>query len=301
MQINRLFEIIYLLTDHKTMTASALAERFEVSTRTIYRDVETLSAAGIPIYMHKGKGGGISLLDHFILDKAVLTEEEKSDLITSLKAIDRLHLLKSDTALHKVGSLLGETQTDWIEIDFTSWNNSGKETVLFELLKKAIINRQAVSFTYANSKGEQQERTVEPLKLYFRGMSHYLYAYCTLRGDYRYFKLNRIKNIQPLENFFERSIPQDAFKAPQTKQQKKQVHLVLKIAPAMAFRVYDEFNEYEACEDGSFLVQLTCPEGSWLYSYILSFGKNCVVVEPDSLREYIKNELKKSYEQYLVI
>lgn len=89
MQINRLFEIVYILLDKKRVTSRELAERFEVSSRTIYRDIETLSAAGIPVYMSKGKGGGISLLPDFVLNKAVITDEEKEEILSSLKAVTR--------------------------------------------------------------------------------------------------------------------------------------------------------------------------------------------------------------------
>ena len=101
MQINRLFEIIYILLDKKTVTSKELAELFEVSSRTIYRDIETLSSAGIPVYMSKGKGGGISLLPGFVLNKAVITDEEKEDILSSLKAVNAVNLGKTDTALQQ--------------------------------------------------------------------------------------------------------------------------------------------------------------------------------------------------------
>ena len=106
MQINRLFEIVYILLENKIVKAGELAEHFEVSVRTIYRDVETLSQAGIPIYMSKGKGGGISLMPDFILDKAVLTEQEKGEILSSLKAVSALSLSESGSALNKLNSML---------------------------------------------------------------------------------------------------------------------------------------------------------------------------------------------------
>lgn len=125
-QINRLFEIIYILLENKIVTAKQLAERFEVSQRTIYRDVETLSSAGIPIYMSKGKGGGISILPEFILNKAVLTEVDKSEILSSLRAVNAVHLndIDTDKVLKKLNNLFGVTNTDWIEVDFTTWGNA---------------------------------------------------------------------------------------------------------------------------------------------------------------------------------
>ena len=104
MQINRLFEIVYLLLEKKQITAKELAEHCEVSTRTIYRDVETLSGAGIPIYMTKGKGGGISLLPEFVLNKTVITEAERADILSSLHAMHAVDLQEAGTALHKLGA-----------------------------------------------------------------------------------------------------------------------------------------------------------------------------------------------------
>ena len=107
MQINRLFQMIYILLDKKTVTASALAKHFEVSTRTIYRDVETLSSGGIPIYMSKGKGGGISLLPEFVLNKTVLTEVEKTDILSALQAVSAVSFEETDTAIKKLLLFLG--------------------------------------------------------------------------------------------------------------------------------------------------------------------------------------------------
>ena len=147
MQINRLFEIVYVLLDKKSVTSKELAERFEVSSRTIYRDIETLSSAGIPVYMSKGKGGGISLLPDFVLNKTVITDEEKEDILSSLKAVNAINLCKTDTALNKLSSLFGESNTDWIEVDFFSWANAQNETETFNTIKSAIYSKRVISFS----------------------------------------------------------------------------------------------------------------------------------------------------------
>src|SRR5574344_55125 len=188
MQINRLFEIIYILMDKKTVTAKELADRFEVTSRTIYREIETLSSVGIPVYMTKGKGGGISILDHFVLNKTLLTKEERSNVLTSMKALAEVNGDSSNTALQKLSSLFGGEQEDWIEVDFSSWYHGDQESLLFNQLKSAILSKKRITFQYASGKGERTKRTVEPLKLCFKGMSRYLYGYCTLRQDFRFFK-----------------------------------------------------------------------------------------------------------------
>ena len=151
MQINRLFEMVYLLLSKERVTAGEMAKHFEVSPRTIYRDVELLSSAGIPIYMTKGKGGGISLLPNFVLNKAVLTDNEKTDILSALHAMDAVSLEKTDTAVKKLSSIFGSDDSDWIEVDFSGWANAKEEAEIFATLKKAILKKNTVKFLYYSS------------------------------------------------------------------------------------------------------------------------------------------------------
>lgn len=298
MQINRMFEIIYILIDKKTVTARELAERFEVSTRTIYRDIDTLSAAGIPVYMSKGKGGGISILSDYVLNKAVLTDEEKSDILSSLRAVSAINFNKTDTAVKKLGSLFGGGGEDWIEVDFSSWYHAEEEKKLFHSIKHSILAKKVISFSYASGKGESTVREVEPLKLCFKGMARYLYAYCLLRKDYRFFKLSRIRNLTVTDRHFNRTLSKPVFEA-DTMFDEQYVVLKLRISPEAAYRVYDEFEAYTLDADGSYIVELTYPRGKWIFSYISSFGQYCEVLEPKEIRDSIKAELEKTLQLYL--
>lgn len=297
MQINRMFEIIYILLNQKIVTAKELSTRFEVSTRTIYRDIETLSAAGIPVYMTKGKGGGISLLENFVLNKTVLTNEEKSDILSSLKAVDAINFNETDTAIKKLGSLFGDSPSDWIEIDFSSWYNSEKESQIFNTIKAAILSKQMISFSYASGKMETTKREVEPLKLCFKGMSRYLYAYCTLRKDFRFFKLSRIKDLLLIDKNFERVLSQPIFNS-ELSFSDEYVTLKLRISPKMSFRVYDEFDTYTQDSEGYFIAESSYPLGEFLFPYIASFGAYCEVLEPAYVRDSIKDELEKILKNY---
>ncbi len=153
MQINRLFEIVYILLEKEKVTARELAERFEVSARTIYRDIETLSGAGIPIYMSKGKGGGVSLLPGFTLNKAVITEGEKAEILSALKALDAVKPEEKTTALRKMGSLLGESGYDWIEVDFGIWSDRKREETLFNDIKRQSLKKGSFVFPMPTLKG----------------------------------------------------------------------------------------------------------------------------------------------------
>nr|WP_312577023.1 YafY family protein [Sedimentibacter sp.] len=298
MQINRLFEIVYILLDKKLVTSKELAERFEVSTRTIYRDIETLSSAGIPIYMSKGKGGGISLLSDFVLNKTVLTEEEKNNILSSLKAVNSFNINGTDTALGKLSSLFGESNTDWIEVDFTSWYNAEEEKKIFSSIKSAILSKSTISFSYSSGKGEITKRHVNPLKLCFKGQNWYLYGYCNMRHDNRFFKLTRIKELAVLSETFNTRAPKQIFSESSIINDDF-IMLKLKLTEKMAYRVYDEFNTFKQLDDGSFIAEIMYPKGEWIFNYVTSFGEDCEVLSPEDVRFEIKRKLEKTLQNYL--
>lgn len=299
MQVNRLFEIVYILLEKEKVTARELAERFEVSARTVYRDIETLSGAGIPIYMSKGKGGGISLLPGFTLDKAVITEGEKAEILSALKALDAVRPAEKTTAFQKMGSLLGESDYDWIEVDFGKWHDKNAAQLLFQDIKTAVIEKRVIRFSYANTKGQMSEREAEPLKLCFKGEAWYLYAWCRTHGEERFFKLNRIRKLVLTEETFSRTCKDSVLKKQQGNYQAETIRLKLKIAKEAAYRVYEEFENYEVLADGSFLAEIDFPAGEWVFYYLTSFGKALEVLEPEAVRKQLKEELEKILEKYL--
>ena len=151
MQVNnRLFEILYILLQKKKVTAKELAEKFEVSTRTIYRDIEALSSANIPIYMSKGKDGGIGILEEYVLNKSILSEEEQNQILFALQSLEKMNGNSEKDILEKMSTIFNKKVTDWIKIDFSNWSPS-KENA-FQIIKSAILNKQLIEFTYYNSK-----------------------------------------------------------------------------------------------------------------------------------------------------
>lgn len=294
MQINRLFGIIYILLDKKLVTAGELAEHFEVSVRTIYRDVETLSASGIPIYMSKGKGGGISLLPGFVLNKAVLTEKEKEELLSSIYALEAVQLDSESTTLQKLKELLGAADTSWISVDFGAWSEGEREAALFEQLKAAILGRRVIRFAYVSVREGRTEREAEPVQLVFKGVSWYLYAYCRTRKDYRYFKLKRIRELSVQEEcFLEQQRDKPCFQKKKAAFQPDMLHIRLLIHGEAAYRVYDEFESFTEQPDGSLLVEADMPDGSWLMQYLLGYGSALEVIEPTALKARLRTELEK--------
>lgn len=299
MQIHRMLEIVYLLMGGKPLTAGSLARRFEVSNRTIYRDVEALSAAGVPVYMTRGKGGGIALSPGSSLRGAILTDGEKADVLASLKALGGVAPGAADGALKKLNALFGGVGADWIEVDFSSWSDPKGVSEAFSSLKSSILGHRVVSFTYAGGRGETARRTVEPLKLCFKGQAWYLYGYCRDRRAARLFKLSRMREIKAHDESFSREAPSRALEADPLPQGEL-VEVTLKVPEEMAFRVYDEFERHEHLEDGSFLVRAMLPKGEGFYQYVLSFGERCEVLSPPEARLEIAVRIEKILSRYRI-
>jgi len=154
-----------------------LAERFEVSVRTIYRDVEVLSQAGVPIYTSQGKGGGISLSDRFVLNKSLLSDKEQDEILFALQSLSVAQFPDSDEVFSKLSSLFRKNSTNWIEVDFSSWGSGLKQKELYALLKRAILEHKVISFTYLSAAGEQKSRRGAPVKLLFKDRAWYVEAY----------------------------------------------------------------------------------------------------------------------------
>ncbi len=299
MQVNnRLFEIVYILIQKRKITAKELTDKFEVSTRTIYRDIETLSMANIPIYASKGKDGGIGLLDEYVLNKTILSEEEQNQILFALQGMKKLGKQDEKDILEKLSTLFNKKIDDWIRIDFSNWSKNNAQEKRFDMIKSAILNKELIEFTYYNSNGEESKRIVEPLQIWFKDKAWYLVSYCKLKEDYRVFKVARIKEIKVLEEHFERELPR---KKKEERYNFKSVLLKLEISKEMAYRVYDEFENEEISknEDGNFIVNVEYPENEWVYGYILSFGEYAKVLKPNYAKTIIKNKLQKTLKNYL--
>lgn len=299
MQVNnRLFEIVYILIQKKKVTAKELANRFEVSTRTIYRDIEILSRANIPVYATKGKDGGIGILDEYVLNKTILTEEEQNQILFALQGMKKVAGQDERDTLRKLSRLFNKKVDDWIRIDFSNWGKDNEKEKRFNMIKTAILNKNQIEFVYYNSNGEKSQRTVESLQVWFKDKSWYLIAYCKMKQDYRIFKIARIKEIKILEEHFKRELQQENKKE---EYKFKTVTLELEISKKMAYRVYDEFEDSEINkkDDGSFIINVEYPENEWVYGYILSFGEYVKVLSPERVKRTIKDKIEKILKNYL--
>ena len=301
MQINRLLEIVYILLEQKAVTAKQLSGQFNVSQRTIYRDIDALSLAGIPVYAEKGKGGGIRLLPEYVLSKSILSEQEQQEILFALQALAGVNAAKAGNVLKKLSALFKKSAADWLQVDFSDWNFAN--TGFFNAFKSAILERRIAEFDYYSSLGEKTHRGIEPVQLWFMLKAWYVKGFCLTRQEMRLFKLTRIKNLKITNKHFpvrDLSITHPDI-WPEQNKKKKLLTLKLKIKPEMTYRVYDEFDEdmIEKQPDGSFVVSVTWPQDYWVYGFILSFGEYIEVVEPENMREMIKKLIQKIEKKYL--
>lgn len=308
--LDRQLGIVYELMNKKTVTAAELARQYEVSTRTIYRDVETISMAGIPIYASKGKNGGISLTDSFVLNKLLVTQTEQQEILTALTSLEELGALNAENTINKLRALFQTDAQNWVSIDFSDWG--GVRQKLFEDIKFAILHRKVITFDYAGRNKELGNREVEPIQVVFKEYTWYLKAYCHKREDIRIFKLQRMSHLCITEQDFSVNPSKYARQDEETDQYvhgsvpaEAQVNsltkITLQIKPAELYRVYDLLAGQEPIlrEDGDYEVTVDCIVDDWILGIILSFGANAKVLSPDIVKDEIKSRIDNMRQVYI--
>lgn len=302
MKLHRLLEITTLLLNKGTITARELSERFEVSTRTIYRDIEALSQAGVPVYARLGHGGGISLMEEYTLSKALISEQESESLIFALKTLQATDYPHAASVLNKLGAMFKNTPAyDWVHIDFSQWGSRPNEDNRFVKIKDAIFGQKIITFDYVNANGEKLRRSVEPMSIHFKGQSWYLYGFCRNRENFRIFRISRIKNLQMTGQAFQRRNPKEFIIEDRSKPNKEPFLLRLKFQPEALFRVYDDYDEEFIArnEDGTVEVCFPVTEDEWILTYVFSFGDAVEVLEPQSIREQIVQKANTILSRYM--
>lgn len=315
MKLERLMTITILLLNRKRVQAQELADRLEVSLRTVYRDLDSLGQAGIPIVSYTGTEGGYEIMDSFRLDRQLLSLDELTALSTALrglettKAYDRSNM---DLLLGKVGAMVAQAEKgragegDRIHIDFTPWKNSEEDRSRYDSLRQAVNDRKLVRFKYTSRQSGEQERVVEPMALVLKTYAWYLHGYCRLRGDYRIFKLSRIRELSvQSESFFrrEKSLAElnDRWKKPETYETSTAIHAALQFKASAAVSVMDRFDEsdIERLPDGTLIVRTTCPNEHWLIGTVLHFTTDVIVLEPAYMAAKVRKVALAVAEQYV--
>ena len=299
MKDNRLFRILYYILEKGKVTASELADKFEVSVRTIYRDIDSISSAGIPIYALQGKGGGIEIAEDFVLRKSLLSENEKQQIMSALQGLDNTAIQHENELLTKLSALFKMKNTSWIEVDFNNWQNNKLYEQTFNDIKSAILSKNIILFTYFSSNEKETSRRVKPVRLLFKSQDWYLYAFCLFRNDFRYFKLSRIKNLEIYTEKFDDNFEDVILKKEMPHE--NTVNIKVKFDRKVAFRVYDELNgEITEDNDGNLYIEIEIPNDYNLYNYIFSFGDGAEVLEPKEIRMQIKEMINKMAGKYII-
>lgn len=320
--INRLLSIIYILMNKGTVTAKELAERFEVSVRTIYRDIDALGMAGIPVYTTKGRGGGIRLTEQFVLNKMLVSKEEQQQILAALASLTETGAQESDEILTKLGDFFMEKPENWVAIDFSDW--SGRRTELFTQIRDSILHRHVIAFDYYGQDGRMSHRLVEPTQLLFKEYTWYVRAYCRTKHAMRLFKVLRMQRVETLDETFDTrcAAADQSTGTPETWHGDSSdgaaacalaqtahtdaitgepiPEITIRIDRKEAYRIYDRFDEEEitVLPDGDFEIRYRCPLDDWVYGMILSFGPSARVLAPESVRSEMRRRIREMGKLY---
>lgn len=311
MKIQRLLGITMVLLSQRRVNAKTLADKFEVSLRTIYRDLETINTAGIPIVSYTGSDGGYEIMEQFRIERQLVTLDDLQSILVALKGVQAsLDDKEMDSLLAKIKALVARSDQQRMEelgdtliFDTNLWHGGGlRDKSILNSLRQAAKHRSVVSFRYTNTDGVEEERETEPIGLAWKGYAWYLYAYCRLRGDYRTFRLSRLNALRVhLEHFVSRGVRMEELDARWgSKEIETPIAIVLRFHPRMKVRVEESFGweNVDKLEDGSLLVRASFPDNNWLYGMLLSYGPDVQVLEPSIIAEKIKDLAKQMYSQY---
>lgn len=300
MKIDRLLGIVMILLQKEQVTAPYLAEKFEVSRRTINRDIEDLCKAGIPVITTQGGKGGITIADGYRVDKSVLTYDEMQKVVAGLRVFDSI---SSDSDIEKLLNKFFIKQDsilsvhDSIIINLSSHYKSGLADKI-SVIKNAIKDNQKISFRYYNKKGDTI-RVIEPYYLTFQWSSWYVFGYCMEKQDFRLFKLNRLRELKiKKDEFLPREIPEE--KKNFDKYFMDELQVTILFDPSVKYRLIDEYgiDSFIEREDGKLLFHFGFTNKEFFLSWILGFGDKAEILDPQTFKQEIKKIAENILKQY---
>ena len=299
MKLDRLFGILTILLQQDRVTAPQLAERFEVSRRTIGRDIDALCAAGIPVVTHQGIGGGISIAEGFRLDKSVLTTDELSGIIAAIKGIGSVtERSRVEQTLDKLGANSNAviSMREPVIIDLASYYKD-QLTEKIEVIKRAVLEGRLIEFDYYYEKGESRRR-IEPYYVIFQWTSWYVFGFCLERQDWRMFKLTRLWGpaVQD-ETFTAREIP--PYRKGLDTYFKDDINLVALFDPSVKYQLIDSYGLDGFTEtDEGLRFEFGFTNRGYMISWLLSFGGKVKVLEPEDVAAEVKAAAEKILAHY---
>lgn len=308
MKIDRLISIIMILLERKKVSANKLAEMFEVTTRTIYRDIETISQAGIPIVTYPGINGGVGIMEEYKIDKKLFTNSDIATLLTGLGSITST--LSSEEIVNTLAKVKGlmpaekareiELKSSQITIDLTSWPGNKTLKPNLEEIKRALNDSKILSFEYSDRSGKKSIRRVEPYRLVLKAGKWYFQGYCLDREDFRLFKLSRISCLTILEDSFTPREYDAKSLGSREWIENRIISIKLLIDVSLRERLAEVCGEenLEETEDNKLIVHFPFVADELGYSMLLSFGDKCECLEPIEIREELKRRIKKLLNVY---
>lgn len=303
MKLDRLLSIIIMLLNRNRMQAKDLADHFDVSLRTIYRDIDTINNAGIPIVTYQGNKGGLGIVENYKLDKQILTLQDMVSMLSVLKGINTTFQDKHlQGAIEKIHALVPEDKQDYVKcqadhivIDLMPWGANDGQKNKMQTLQQAIANKRLVTIHYRDGSGTTTVRKIEAMTLIFKATTWYLFAYCTLREDFRLFRLTRIKKYEMVDATFVRRIADYKQYDTCLSDKLEMIQLVIRFSKQIRQHAEDYFDEsflqYE--RNGDVVATFELPENEWIHSYLLSLGEHAEVLQPKRMRLLLKNNAEK--------
>lgn len=303
MKVDRLVSIIMILLDKKRIGAQALADMFEVSPRTIYRDVDAINMAGIPVRSTSGVGGGFEIMPEYKVDKKVFSADDLSALLMGLSSLS--DMVRGDELVHalaKVRSFIPadrakdiELKANQINIDLSLWMGNGNIQSNLEIIKAAMQESRLLTFEYIAHHGNKTARTAEPYQLVLKSSHWYLQGYCHKREAYRLFRLSRMSNLQMQEETFtprKYQKPQLDFDNILTNMQTK---IKIRIHKSVMDRVLDfcAYEDFLPDGDAHYIVSFPFIENEYHYGILFSFGDKCECLEPPHVRAEMKRRIQE--------
>lgn len=299
MKIDRMIGILSILLQQEKVTAPYLAEKFEVSRRTINRDIEHLCLAGIPLVTAQGQNGGISIMDGYKMDRTLLTSSDMQAILAGLRSLDSVSGTNRYTELMEklsVGASNLIAGDQHILIDLSSWYKSSLAPKI-ELIHGSIECAKQISFLYFSPKGERR-RTIEPYDLVFQWSSWYVWGWCLDRQDFRLFKLNRMTELQQEISFEKRAAPLPDLSSDRVFPNHYQVKALF--SPEYKWRLVEEYgpDSFQEQPDGRLLFSFGFTDRNNILSWILTFGRGVELLEPVELRRELYRLGKEMQEKY---
>ncbi len=310
LKTERLIGILVTLLGKERISARELADKFEVSVRTILRDVEAINLAGIPIVTYQGANGGIGIAEGYRMDRSVLNNEEMSAVLSTLKGIDgAVSSHKYQVLIDKLKNSLSAPQIEKLDaklnqivIDLSPWQETDLLREKLAVLFKAIEDREELNLTYVDSQGSETTRRIEPYSLILKTQNWYLYAWCFLRSSFRYFRISRIRGVTPNGAHFKPRplISHEIQDRRDWYMNGRKVAIELAFDEELENIVYEFFPEnIDRHEAGRIIVKAEMPENRGLYGFLLSFGPGVEVLSPPHIRKILAEGAKEIYQKYV--